>query len=545
MQITSVKLTNFGSYKELEFAPSNEGLTLIHGPTGSGKSTLCDAIPWILFGKTAKNGSVDEIRNWNTKEDTTGVLRLIRDNSEIIIERIRGRINDLTISVNDTLQRGRDLSETQKIIDRAIGCTGDTYLAAAYFHEFSQTASFFTTTPKNRRTICEQLVDLTLAKKLQVSLADNKKLTSAAVEKYNNQIESIESNLEFIEDSYKNAYKQFEFWNNDQANKLATLKIKTKDFKNNQEHTLKALKEKSALFEQDKLNRIETHRTNALVYEALIRPISYFEKHSVVCPTCGSEQDHIVKEQVESDNAKKNYSREMNALKLSSNSENPFLVQIEQETNRENNYKEQHDGLKQELNPHKEQLTKLDTKMNQVKADLQALRASNKDYKTELSDIEQLVDITAAFRSSLIKNTIETVQNLTNERLSKHFDAEIKVYFEVESTDKLDVSIMKDGNACVFTQLSKGQRQLLKLCLGVAVMETIAKYQGLQFNCVFFDEAFDGLSAEFKTRCFALLQTLETAYSNIYVVEHSSELKALFTNQIEVSVVNDSSVLHA
>jgi len=59
VKILSCVLENFASYERLEFDFSPQGLTLIEGPTGSGKSTLCDAIPWILFGRTAKDGALD------------------------------------------------------------------------------------------------------------------------------------------------------------------------------------------------------------------------------------------------------------------------------------------------------------------------------------------------------------------------------------------------------------------------------------------------------------------------------------------------------
>src|SRR5690348_8536249 len=91
MRILSVSAQNFASYKSLEFDFQNQGLILIQGATGSGKSTLCDLIPWVLFGQTAKGGKVDEIRTWNTEEPTTGSIRL---SNNIVIWRSRSP-NDL------------------------------------------------------------------------------------------------------------------------------------------------------------------------------------------------------------------------------------------------------------------------------------------------------------------------------------------------------------------------------------------------------------------------------------------------------------------
>ena len=181
MKVWSCQLENFASYKELDFQFDETGLILISGPTGSGKSTLCDALPWILFSKTAKGGTVDEIINWTSEEPTKGTVFVTVPEGDFIITRIRGKKakdNDLYFADRNfpgNVTRGKDLNDTQLLINNLLGLTAELYLSGSYFHEFSQTAQFFTTTPKNRRTICEQIVDLSLAKKLQTNTKDNTK----------------------------------------------------------------------------------------------------------------------------------------------------------------------------------------------------------------------------------------------------------------------------------------------------------------------------------------------------------------------------------
>lgn len=50
MRLKRVELSNIRSHEYIEFEPEESGVTAIKGPTGAGKSTIVDSIPWVLFG---------------------------------------------------------------------------------------------------------------------------------------------------------------------------------------------------------------------------------------------------------------------------------------------------------------------------------------------------------------------------------------------------------------------------------------------------------------------------------------------------------------
>lgn len=514
MRIISCTLQNFASYKNLEFDFENQGLTLIQGATGSGKSTLCDAIPWILFGRTAKDGAVDEVLSWPGDQTVSGTIIVefkrspdIRDTDRISICRTRGPKagnNDLkwwfTGTYSLAVNRGKDLNDTQKLINNFLGFDSALYLSGAYFHEFSQTAQFFTTTAKNRRVICEQLVDLSLAKNLQLKLVEQKKELTAIHQTNASDIRLYSSMVQNLSkpNDYKKRSENFE------DDKLLNLKIL-----------------------RDQLEEIEIKPDYYFMTQGNLLRNARFELGSDICGECGSKKhsdkhEELLKIELELINEER-----------INNSNRTRRAQLNAELKKTEASENIYNGL----------LFRTAVELNESKEQLDITKELQHNTTISMSDIELLFEVVDDLRGVSIKNTIQQLESQTNILLSKHLDAEIKVLFDVVDADKLDVTILKDGNNCAYSQLSKGQRQLLKLCFGVSVMRIVANRHGIRFNCAFFDESMDGMDDSFKVKTYRLLEELALEYESIFVVEHNEALKSLFNSKYTVELVNGSSVI--
>ncbi len=523
MKVISAQLQNFASYPKLDFGFNNQGLCLIQGPTGSGKSTLCDAIPWVLFGRTAKDGAVDEVVSWNAEGPTIGEIVLeVNPKVRVVVTRTRGKnANDLYFNAYDPSiyrqakdpaqfrghqiaipTRGKDLVDTQKRLNTLLGIDSALYLSGAYYHEFSATAQFFTATAKNRRALCEQLVDLSLAKKLQGDLAIKRKEASTEVTKYTNKVTAIADRLQYLErdKGYKAKSETFE---QDKADDISALE--------------------TAILQTRKRTRKPEAYTNAIeVLKAEKQKLTHGK-----CKECGAPTHN--KELIEID-------KEIHALQLDANDNrnnlrhlNTLQTDLDKVKARENNFS---------------QLIEQDAKdIKLTRLDLTSSQKLLANAKLQLADIDVLLEVVNDLRSVTIQNTIQQLEDNTNKLLSTHFDAEIKVLFSAGDADKIDVTILKDGNTASYTQLSKGQRCLLKLCFGVSVMKQVSNHHGVNFNCAFLDEALDGLDENMKLKALGLLRTLALYYENVFVVEHSEALKAHFDNTISVTLVNGESQL--
>lgn len=492
MRVLKVTADNFASYVKLDFDFTNQGLTLIQGANGAGKSTLCDLIPWALFGQTAKGGAVSEVLSWPGDKTTKVILEM----ENITIMRTRGKPNDLYWDLGGGPQRGKDLPDTQRRIEALLGFTYETYMAGAYYHEFSQTAQFFNTTAKNRRLITEELVDLSLATHLQfVALGAKKALLS---EMPLNELTKVATKLEVTASARERANARMLAW--EAAHNAGTDK-----------------------FERDREIDLNEARRAIQVQKSMIRPLPDTDLYPK-CPTCDQPVDHEGLHEVRSQDIVNNKA----AQRIEILSEKIKEIKLR---------KSPHIGE----NPHAVEANELFSEITSLFATKVNLEDRINRLKSEAEDLELLGEVLENYRSVSITNAISGLQDTTNTLLSDHFDAELRVVFSAQDADKIDIEITKDGNQCSYTQLSKGQRCILKLCFGVAVMNTVATTNAIQFPQIFLDEALDGLSDTFKHRAFGLLQKLALSKESVMVVEHSEAFKSLFDSVYNVTLVNGES----
>lgn len=571
MKVTDVLIDDFGSYKSTNFYPADQGLTLISGPTGVGKSTLFDAVPWVLFGVTSKNGLADDIRNWNLTptQPTTGVVWLEHNGEELAIFRLRGKgHNDLYMKDKSGHEiRGKDITDTQKLINEKLGMDADLYLAGAYFNEFSSTSSFFTTTAKLRRQLTEQLTDLSLARKLGENISIYKKEVKEEKKSLETAAEVLKGKIDNSREAIQHTRSKVSSWKSEQSAKIEKIQFNYENFEQAKQTKIKKIKKDYDNWEDEQVSQQTVYTTNITELEAAILSESYFEENiencemliqrtdKEKCNHCGqaikSDKKLFYIRQLDEwrqqQQANKQKASELKiakqSLKLLLTKKNPYGDQLSAEANRENTYAEQLKQAKKETNPYVQIEKEHGEKLQDLQKQLSSLHTDIESFTTEVTDLETLAGLTDDFRGLLIKNMIGSLQSLTNKILADYFDGELRVEFDVQSSDKLEVSITKDGNQCSYAQLSKGQRQLLKLSFGVAVMKTIANHHALSFNAIFMDEFADGLDENLKIKAFRLLEQLATEHESVFAIDHSEALKSMFTRRYNVTMENGYSQL--
>jgi DNA repair exonuclease SbcCD ATPase subunit len=227
----------------------------------------------------------------------------------------------------------------------------------------------------------------------------------------------------------------------------------------------------------------------------------------------------------------KEYQRAQDQLKMAQESSNHYLEVLVLE--------------QAKINPFVQQKIQTELEATRLRMEQNDLTIDSCILKTQISELEQLQDLATNLRAELIRKSVSEIESSTNAILERHFDSELRVSFTIEDADSLEVGIKKNGYDCVYKQLSKGQRQLLKLSFVLSVMKASANRIGTHFDNLFLDEALDGLDSSLKLKAFGLLQELSKDHGTVLVIDHSEELKECFGKRFKVAMNEDVSTIEA
>lgn len=547
-----VEVTNFGSYRELSFDFSNLGLSLISGETGSGKSTLQDMVAWALYGLTAKNGSVDEVRNWdNLEEPTSAKLTL----NGVTILRTRGKPhqNDLywVEEGSESKQRGKDISETQKLLEKRIGISADIFFTGSYFNEFSPAGRFFTDSAKNRRALFEKIADLSFPQNLSIKLLDKRKVSKSLLKDLALKLAQKEGILTKSHKSLEDYKESYVAWDTERDQKVQELTARVKGFEVEKHSKIEVAQTKIDRFEQNRVSRLEK---SAKQIDLLNRKIdltaedklqTLLKNFSEVCITCGQprkDPEVDLLKQVVANNELLSVKLDalLDAHALIEKELNPYIASLETVKSETNMYSHSLSEEQKKSNPFTMLIVQAELAIATSERELFDLRDRSEKLTKEINGLSTLNDLTSDLRGVLLENAIREVEHEANRIIEEFFDSIFRITLTL-SGDDLEVIIHKDGRECSFTQLSKGQRQLLNLAYSIAVMKKTSSECGVTLPVLMFDEALDGLDVSLKTKAYRLFEELALIYPSIVLIDHSIELQSLFNKKFHVTLNNGNS----
>lgn len=214
------------------------------------------------------------------------------------------------------------------------------------------------------------------------------------------------------------------------------------------------------------------------------------------------------------------------------NTNNPFIEKIEAEKEKQSPYLDMFHEASEKLNSKKSQLVKLNEELEQTQ--------TNIDYCVWWKDAVHIY-----IKSYLTDSFVEEINTLANETLSQMFDGILSI--EISSTtenkkaskEKISVTIYNKNEECSYNSLSGGERCRICFALNLA----IRKVTNINIGFIMFDEILNGLDDVGKSQVMRVLKELESEYESVFVIDHTTEFKTLFTNSIMVKKTNGISYI--
>lgn len=492
--------------------------------------------------------------------------------------------------VEDLTQvRGKDTNDTQRMLNQELGVDADLYVAASYIHQFSSD-KFFTAKAKDRRDTMERIADLSIAIKLGAKSSELRKEAKRDLEfKYQNK-SNLDGKLEILKATLEDQLKRADLWLEQQKIDIENLKHKRDNFSEEKEQ--KVFKIVDQLEQLDRLiaptetfeKRLEQVKEQirnlenvendykAIEFEynalrmSLIQKQNEFNKYNkdlgAQCPVClgpannSDKEEHlnILSQEIESLSGKlkseqkrvDDFSRAISIKPKLHDSyqkitkeaaENIRLIDkfeslqaqalaLREETNP---YLGQLEQVMSQTNPYHAQMSNTDKKIQILSDELHTCVNEIAGLEHKVSSLTWLYDKSYELRGLLLNKSVKQINDVTNSILERFFDAAIRVKFELDNSDKLEVLITNEGYDCKYAQLSGGERAMLKLAFSVGYMKAAENTAGIKFETLMIDEGMNGLDATLKLRAFALLQSLQESYSSILLIDHEESFKQMFS----------------
>lgn len=568
--IKAIKIEHFQSWKELEVS-FEEGTTLVSGSNvddntaeGSGKSAIFNAITWCLWGRLPKDTNIDDVISIGQKDCIVAVI--LEDGHTIVRSRSP---NDLVIHVhyacdatdNPTELRGKDMKDTQKMINDLVGMSFETFCQSIYFPQ-NYEKKFITANEEEKAKILSEIQDLTIFDRASKKSNDKFKFNEIQLEKVKLSIVSIEreysslkSQLATLEELEKKFNVQKELGTADFKKRIDSNAVSIANLQKSitELPSHKDLKEKTITL--GLLQRELTDIENKLyAIELLTKQKSAMPG---ICPTCNRTLDANHKDEIEIPD---------NSLLLDSrnNLKNHIVDTVK-------DIELIHD-TKAKYNQYLSNINLLQTEQKQLLRDLDKLEKSTNEYENAIYLIlEQLNDLTGTletlrskedelFRSKKIYSFLKTgfkeikshvFQSLLNDLnvksnyyIREFFDIPCSIRFTNTSDEgelsKIQTKVALNNNEYTLGLLSGGQFRRAQLAVDFAISEIIMARSNKKINMRILDEPFKDLSSEKQVK---ILEFLKKMPGKTLIIEHSDIIRSFVDREINIELKNGISRL--
>ena len=227
MKLKNLHIKNFISIKDahLDFTKFRDGVFLISGPTGSGKSTMLDAIHWALYGVTLNQnrnqtgvsktiysdyaGDKDELKVELTFEQRNVEYKIIRSMSKSGTTTLKFHTPDM---IYDKIREGNSA------IEKVVGLNSKQFDHMVMLEQ-GNFSKFLLSDSKDRAVLLRNVFDTQLFRDIEQKMKEKTDALKAEIDSltqvemtflHGDTIETIKSRIELAEASKVDNEKQLQ-----------------------------------------------------------------------------------------------------------------------------------------------------------------------------------------------------------------------------------------------------------------------------------------------------------------------------------------------
>ena len=537
--------------------------TLIIGENGSGKSTILDALCFVLFGKPFRNINKPQLLNTiNNKQAVVEIEFRIGKKEYKIVRGIKPNLFEIYLN-GELLNQDAASKDYQKYLEEQVlklnykSFTQIVILGSASFTPFMQLST------NARREIIEDLLDITVFSVMNDVLKD--KVSDVKL-----KISDLETKSTIAKNK---AEVQQEYINKLEADKQKAV-VQLKKEVSNVEIKIHLISNEINLFANiidSKLKLIDDHDTNNAKRQKLINVVSKlndrikkakdeieFYENNDSCPTCNQDiNDTLKTAQIEKQTSK--IDEVEKAVEQARDQITLIQERIETITAIQTEISELQNNitdLNNEVKVNNKIIAKLNLEIdaasnNDVDIDNEKAKLKNiakevitlSEDKSLLNDEKYYLDVASillkdtGIKTKIIKQYLPVMNKIINKYLQS---MDFFVSFELDESFSEKIK-SRHRDEFSYASFSEGEKQRIDLALMLA-WRTIARMKNsTNTNLLILDEVFDSsLDASGADLLYLILDTLD-ANTNVFVISHRDSMFDKFRSVIRFEKKNNFS----
>jgi DNA repair exonuclease SbcCD ATPase subunit len=557
IRFKKIKWKNFLStgnqWTEIDFEKSST--TLIIGSNGAGKSTVLDALTFVLFNKPFRKITKSQLVNTvNEKDCSVEIDFTVGTRDYRVVRGIKPSIFEIWVGDN-MLNQTAAANDQQKYLETNIlklnykSFTQIVVLGSSSFIPFMQLSA------PNRREVIEDLLDIRIfsamngvVKDKLRHLRDNIKILELRKESLTDKVSMQKKFIEEIESRGKQDIKEKVEKKNGLGNEIVILTTQNESLNDNVS-SLNVDQEKvtGATKTLLKLNNLKGKMSNKV--STLTKEHKFFTDN-VTCPTCTQniEESFRLNRIAEVETKAKELQDGYKELqfKIKSEQERELLFNtlskeitklnndISQNNTKISGFQQQITDLESEIQTLTDQLANRNTeheKLTELRENLNTTFDELVEKKEELSYKDYVYNLLkdGGVKTKIIKKYLPLINKQVN-RYLQMMDFYINFKLNEEFSETIESPIHEDF---CYASFSEGEKMRIDLALLFTWREVAAYKNSTNTNLLIMDEVFDSSLDGTGTDEFLKIIKFVIKDANIFVISHKESLLEKFESVIQ------------
>ena len=552
-----IKYKNFLSsgnqFTEIDFKKHHTNLVV--GTNGAGKSTMLDALTFVLFNKPFRKINKPQLINATNERDCLVEIEFEINTRKYIVRRgIKPTVFDIVVNGTE-LHREADDRAMQRVLEDNILKVNYKSFTQIVILGSSNFVPFMQLTSTHRREVIEDLLDIRIFSLMNNILKDKIRVHKDQVKSLDLKKETLKDKMKMQQnfiDELENRGKQNIQSSNTKITKLmsevdqymlenAKLEENVHKFTKDQEEVTGA---------RQKLSKLNTLRGKISQKVSAITKEHKFFTENTVCPTCTQDIEEsfrlnkIEDVQNTAKELKEGFNELESTIKFEQERERQFnklskeitnlTHGISQNNTRINSNQRQIRDLEHEIQTITENLANRNSeheKLDEFKSNLQSTFNELSDKKQDIvhNDFAYSLLKDDGVKTKIIRKYLPFINQQVN-RYLQMMDFYINFHLDEEFKETVKSPIHEDFS---YSSFSEGEKMRIDLALLFTWREVARVKNSVNTNLLIMDEVFDSSLDGFGTDEFLKIIRYVIQDANIFVISHKSDMYDKFENVIK------------